>query len=253
VLQAPAGYAFEIKTISGNSRSVFQSGNAYTYTGLQDDVTGPNSAWTYFQTDMGNINAPVALINLKPANTGNEVSWTFDAVGNLTVPGNIGNANIVSANVFTATGAAPMVSSAGNLTLLANSASWNFNQTSQINLPGGTAYISSAANTITMYSDVDEFNGMLFYDGGAEVYSIGDYAIFTDNAGTGNIWRFYGNGTSLSPALPVASLPSPTAAGLRAFVNDSNLAAAGNFGEIVGNGASNVVPVYSDGSNWRIG
>ena len=51
----------------------------------------------------------------------------------------------------------------------------------------------------------------------------------------------------------VASLPAASTAGLRAFVNDSNRAATGNFGVIVANGGSNVVPVYSNGSNWCIG
>jgi len=36
-------------------------------------------------------------------------------------------------------------------------------------------------------------------------------------------------------------------------VNDSNRVASGNFGAVVGNAGSNVVPVYSDGANWRIG
>jgi hypothetical protein len=42
-------------------------------------------------------------------------------------------------------------------------------------------------------------------------------------------------------------------AGARAFVSDSDDPAAGNFGEIVTGGGSNKVPVYSDGTNWRIG
>lgn len=46
------------------------------------------------------------------------------------------------------------------------------------------------------------------------------------------------------------------AAGLaysRTFVSDSSVAAAGNFGAIVAGGGANIVPVYSDGTNWRIG
>jgi hypothetical protein len=31
------------------------------------------------------------------------------------------------------------------------------------------------------------------------------------------------------------------------------LVAASNFGTLVGSGGSNVVPVWSDGSNWYIG
>jgi hypothetical protein len=41
--------------------------------------------------------------------------------------------------------------------------------------------------------------------------------------------------------------------GARAFVNDANRAAAGNFGAQITDGGSNTVPVWSDGANWYIG
>jgi hypothetical protein len=51
----------------------------------------------------------------------------------------------------------------------------------------------------------------------------------------------------------VASLPAATTAGIRRMVSDSSVAASGNFGAIVAGSGANVVPVYSDGTNWRIG
>ncbi len=42
-------------------------------------------------------------------------------------------------------------------------------------------------------------------------------------------------------------------AGARAFVNDSNLAAATNFAAQITGGGANTVPVWSDGTNWLIG
>lgn len=50
----------------------------------------------------------------------------------------------------------------------------------------------------------------------------------------------------------VASLPTPVLT-MRAFVTDSTVAAAGNFGAIVAGLGSNTVPVYWDGVHWRIG
>jgi len=50
----------------------------------------------------------------------------------------------------------------------------------------------------------------------------------------------------------VASLPS-AGASARAFVNDSTVAAAGNFGAIVAGGGTHTVPVWTDGTNWYIG
>ena len=54
--------------------------------------------------------------------------------------------------------------------------------------------------------------------------------------------------------MPMNNLPNPAGnVGLRGFVNDANLVAAGNFGAQITDGGSNIVPVWSDGSVWRIG
>ena len=73
--------------------------------------------------------------------------------------------------------------------------------------------------------------------------------------GGGNIIgaKVISSSTSITIPVAVANLPSAATAGQRAFVNNANLVAAGNFGATVGAGGSNIVPVYSDGSNWRIG
>jgi len=56
-------------------------------------------------------------------------------------------------------------------------------------------------------------------------------------------------------ATVVASLvaAATAGAGARSFVTDSTVAASGNFGAIVAGTGANPVPVYSDGTNWRIG
>lgn len=52
----------------------------------------------------------------------------------------------------------------------------------------------------------------------------------------------------------VAALASCTGiAGTKAFVSDSTVAGSGNFGAAVAGGGSNPVPVYCDGTTWRIG
>ena len=51
----------------------------------------------------------------------------------------------------------------------------------------------------------------------------------------------------------VATLPAASAGLLRRVVRDSNVAASGNFGAIVAGGGANIVPVWSDGTSWRIG
>jgi hypothetical protein len=52
--------------------------------------------------------------------------------------------------------------------------------------------------------------------------------------------------------LTVGTLPAATA-GARGFVTDSNAALAAGHGNIVAAGGANFVPVYADGTNWRIG
>ncbi len=60
--------------------------------------------------------------------------------------------------------------------------------------------------------------------------------------------------TEDSEVTPVSGLPAqPYRMGARRFVNDSTVAASGNFGAIVAGGAGNPVPVFSDGANWLIG
>lgn len=52
----------------------------------------------------------------------------------------------------------------------------------------------------------------------------------------------------------VATLPAVVSSQYgHAFVTDSSVVAAGNFGNVVAGGGANIVPVYSDGTNWRIG
>jgi hypothetical protein len=53
----------------------------------------------------------------------------------------------------------------------------------------------------------------------------------------------------------VADLPAASAImkGVRMVVTDSTVAASGNFGAIVAGASSNTVPVFCDGTNWRIG
>lgn len=52
----------------------------------------------------------------------------------------------------------------------------------------------------------------------------------------------------------VATLPSVTDnAGARASVTDSNAALTAGIGAVVAGGGANIVPVFCDGTNWRIG
>jgi hypothetical protein len=64
------------------------------------------------------------------------------------------------------------------------------------------------------------------------------------------------NGIIYTTTFSVSTLPSASSvgAGARAFVTDaSNSDIANNYSAVVSGGGGSFVPVYSDGSNWRIG
>jgi hypothetical protein len=65
---------------------------------------------------------------------------------------------------------------------------------------------------------------------------------------TGNA---YVSGAVITPPTALANLTAVS--GARAFINNANLVALGNFGALVGSGGANVVPVWSNGTNWYIG
>jgi hypothetical protein len=66
--------------------------------------------------------------------------------------------------------------------------------------------------------------------------------------------RFDQDGTFEQTTMTVSQLPSSSGnVGKRAFVTDSSVGSVGNFGALVSGGGSNAVPVWCDGSNWRIG
>lgn len=62
----------------------------------------------------------------------------------------------------------------------------------------------------------------------------------------------YVNGVTFSKTLPIANLPGAgvVGAGARAIVTDAN---QNSFLANVFSGGSNVVPIFSDGTRWKIG
>jgi hypothetical protein len=79
--------------------------------------------------------------------------------------------------------------------------------------------------------------------------------IVTGTGTTGNITgaNVIAANTFQSTVVAFSALPSATTPGLRAFINNGNLVAVGNFGAQVAGGGANYVPVFSDGANWCIG
>lgn len=93
------------------------------------------------------------------------------------------------------------------------------------------------------------------------IQSAGNLLALTDNtvdigaSGANRPRNYIGAGYVQSGLVAVASLPAAAAAlkGARHMVSDSSVAAAANFGAVVAGSGANIVPVYCDGTNWRIG
>jgi len=62
------------------------------------------------------------------------------------------------------------------------------------------------------------------------------------------------NNHLLAGPYTLAQLPSASSVPYcRSIITNSSVGMAGNYGSIASSGGSNVVPVFSDGTNWRIG
>ena len=117
----------------------------------------------------------------------------------------------------------------------------------------------SGLNTFNGSTGSFDLNGSVIYNPirllGAATYSSVKYAADVSGGytaySTSNNFTSLGKNTYISPIL-VAGLPSASTvgAGSVSFVTD---ATATTFGTIVAGGGTNNVPVYSDGTNWRIG
>jgi hypothetical protein len=62
-----------------------------------------------------------------------------------------------------------------------------------------------------------------------------------------------GSQTMALPVFTVATLPSASPSGQASFVSNATQTISAGLGAIAAGGGANFVPVYSDGTNWRIG
>lgn len=111
----------------------------------------------------------------------------------------------------------------------------------------GNTYIciESNANTIP-------FGNTTIWDLLAQKGDIGPQGV-QGMTGTGTQGAQGASGAIVPNVVSYSALPSASTIGIRAFINDANIASVGNFGAAVSGGGSNNVPVFSDGTSWRVG
>lgn len=141
-----------------------------------------------------------------------------------------------------ASGNAVDAGSGGNIEIYAGNAG---SSTSGNQATGGSVFIEGGYTTLSGTS-----GGNVFINGGGSQDGI-EGSIFIGN---NDSWTFNPNtGAVQCPVVLLATLGSATPASKRAMISDSTVAASGNFGAIAVGGGSNVVPVFSNGTNWLIG
>lgn len=115
-----------------------------------------------------------------------------------------------------------------------------------------TWYVAGAYSKAAFDSIVNNtVAGTTTINGLDELHLVGDAGVFIDDTATFAGDVFAESGVSVGRAVAVASLPSAaTYQNGRLYVTDAN---ATTFASIVAGGGANYVPVYSDGTNWRIG
>lgn len=129
-----------------------------------------------------------------------------------------------------------------------------------VSINGGNAGTSSSGNQATGgnvfmqggYTSLSAPNrgGDIYIRGGSSQDNIEGFV----RIGSNTKWIFDANtGAVQCPVVSLATLGSATPFGKRAMINDSTVAASGNFGAIAVGGGSNIVPVFSNGTNWLIG
>ena len=96
----------------------------------------------------------------------------------------------------------------------------------------------------TIFNFIDDYASRTFFE-----YN----SLTSITLGDGNIPITLDSKIILQPVFVVSQLSPTGNTGARSFVNNSTVDATGNFGAIVVGGGAYTVPVWCDGTNWRIG
>lgn len=210
-----------------------------------------------------------SAVNIYTDTSGSGQQWIFDNGGKLSLPGNVYSSSYKN-KIYSNYGVVlePTYNGSGNAPALYVS----YNDGISI-MPVTNDYLNGGGQTSPLYIEGNYANsgtaepGGVFIDGGynSNTTTAGNVYFGTLRAGSVNIGKSGTNvnitgtvtvsATLKTTATTLATLGSASSAGAgtRAFITDGNLVAAGNFGAVVGGSSGNSVPVYSDGTDWRIG
>jgi hypothetical protein len=195
------------------------------------------SAVNYVQLTGSTANNGVT-ISAQGTGTNLDVIITPKGTGNLASTGNVSAAGNIAANNISTSNT---ISAFNNMIINSNGVEGGQLIMAWANTSGITGQANSTWNI-----DVDTGNNFrVFYQNAA-----GATNILVNASPTTNVVTFTNvikTATTVFASLPAAATAG---AGARAFITD---ATAATFGTVAAGGGANAVPVWSDGTNWKIG
>jgi hypothetical protein len=271
---------FNIATVNGNP-TVTAAGNTWTFGGVQPDALywpdGSFQATAFVGTATtaeGLSNVDNVLVTADAL--GNAYTWTFDTTGLMQIPGNIRATDYVDTSLYSVSNTAgagtvelKVISFAGNVlgsnvrvtqsnaTISTNNAefTWVFDNTGELNLPGLTGHIASATDTLDIFSDVDEYNGITASTTATNILNQGNVGIVTSSGNANLAWTFddtgnltlpgntfavnYANGTPVDISGGSSTYGDSNVATLLSSFGSNTISTTGNVtaGFFTGNGA----------------
>ena len=238
------GSISNVKITGGSANYVLQTDG----TGNLSWIAATNSPASNISNGTSNVNIPTINGNVITAVNGTN-RLTVTSTG-IVVAGNI-SANNITANILATNvvGTVPNAVAA----LRANSV-W----VAGLGASALPSFFGTDANTLALRST----NGNLQANA---IIALGNLYVGSGGSGSGNLYlntncNLYANTGALianrafvnvvtTNQLVYANLPSLTA-GSRALISDANTR---TFDSVVGGGGANYMPVWNDGTNWRVG
>jgi hypothetical protein len=242
-------------SVSGNVTANYFLGNGSQLTGITNatNISNGNSN-VNIVTANGNVTIASAGNNIVTVTgTGVNVAGTLNATGNAN-SSNLGTGRVIASGNISgtqlistiATGTAPFVVTS---------------QTTVANLRVAVASTANTANTVTVNAQPNITSvGIL---GNLLIGGPGESLVVTNivQAGGANIANIYNaNGaitanrvtanTYIDQIHTFATVPSTVFGYQRTMISDANTT---TFNAIVGGGGSNIIPIFWNGTNWRVG
>ena len=89
---------------NGNAYTTMYQSSGHWEAYAEDDETGADSAWAWIYAELPTVDTPQVWIENKTGSDGISKRWTFDAVGNLTLPSNIASINYANGTPYGGSG-----------------------------------------------------------------------------------------------------------------------------------------------------